>query len=291
MTDDLHSNAELYAIGALDADEAIEFEAHLSQCDDCREEVAAMRDLTARLSQAVATDPPVTLRASILDAVASTPQDSLAKESPAAHAKEGPVSHAKEGGASLAKESPATAAIPGRHAAAAAAEAAAEPDQSTVVPIRRSWATRASSLVAAAAVVGAVAFGTWAISDRNAARDDARQASQLIQVLSAGDAETASAVSPDGGTATVVRSKSQGVALLVASDLPDVSKDDKVYEAWTIDGQTPVPAGIFSADDQGNVELPAAALETDTVAVTVEDEGGSDTPTSDIIMAFDLSGD
>jgi hypothetical protein len=86
----------------------------------------------------------------------------------------------------------------------------------------------------------------------------------------------------------VVRSKSQGAALLVASGLPDPGSD-KVYEAWTIDDQTPVPAGTFDVDDQGNVELPKAALHANVVAVTIEPEGGSESPQGDILMAFDFS--
>ena len=97
-------------------------------------------------------------------------------------------------------------------------------------------------------IAAAIAFGGWALIDRNEARDQATAANQVVDLLTAGDAQTASATSTVGGTATVIRSQSEGAALLVASGLPDPG-DGKIYEAWTIKGQTPVPAGLFTHDE------------------------------------------
>lgn len=268
---DIHSNAEAYVVGALEPAEAAEFQQHLTGCHECREEVAAMREITVQLSQSVAADPPPSLRASILDQIASTPQDSADD---------------------VALPEPRG----GRHASASAASGAEAPagsGPSNVVPIkRRSLATRASALVAAAAVLAAIAVGGWAIQSRNDARDETaaanQQMEQLTAVLAAPDVQTVSAPATDGGTTTVVRSADQGVALLVASGLPDLPSD-KVYEAWTFDGETPVAAGTFGSAADATHQLPAAGVGTSTVAVTIEPEGGSDTPTSDPISVVDLT--
>lgn len=165
-------------------------------------------------------------------------------------------------------------------------------EPSNVVPLRRSSGNRAIALVAAAAVVVAVGFGGWALQSRNSARDDAQlaqaQAAQLAEVVAAPDSQSASAEVSGGGSATVVRSQSQGVALLVAADLPALP-DGKTYEAWTIDG-APAPAGTFeSGGSHTTLELTPAAVDTSTVAVTVEPAGGSDQPTTDPIVAIDLT--
>ena len=75
---DLHSLAGEYALGALSDEETRQFETHLETCPDCREEVAEMRDTAVQLSEAVATDPPPTLRESVLQQIAQTAQDSAA---------------------------------------------------------------------------------------------------------------------------------------------------------------------------------------------------------------------
>ena len=65
----------------------------------------------------------------------------------------------------------------------------------------------------------------------------------------------------------------------------------KTYELWLIpaDGRDPIPAGTFHPDERGNasVIMPPMpkGIEAKAFGVTVEDEGGSQTPTMPIIMA------
>lgn len=64
-----------YALDALSAEETREFEAQLSDTEQTRYEAVELRDTAVQLGLAVAPeDPPAALRASILDAIASTPQ-------------------------------------------------------------------------------------------------------------------------------------------------------------------------------------------------------------------------
>jgi len=90
------------------------------------------------------------------------------------------------------------------------------------------------------------------------------------------------------GRATYVPEK--GTLIFLASNMEPL-QPNKVYELWLIpaDGRNPIPAGTFHPDDRGNasVILPPLPrrIEAKAFGVTVEDEGGSQTPTLPIIMA------
>lgn len=70
----LHALTGAYVLDALGPDETAAFEAHLRSCGDCRDEVTELRATAARLGSAVAAPPPESMRASVLAAVARTPQ-------------------------------------------------------------------------------------------------------------------------------------------------------------------------------------------------------------------------
>jgi anti-sigma-K factor RskA len=63
---DLHGLTGAYALDALDDLERARFEKHLSGCEDCRAEVAELRETAALLADTVATPPPASLRDSVL---------------------------------------------------------------------------------------------------------------------------------------------------------------------------------------------------------------------------------
>jgi anti-sigma factor RsiW len=63
----LHDLTAAYALDALDADEAREYEAHLARCDRCRDELASLSEAAGALAYATeAPMPPPELRARIL---------------------------------------------------------------------------------------------------------------------------------------------------------------------------------------------------------------------------------
>ena len=69
---DLHDLTAAYALDALDADETLAYEAHLAQCERCREELASFSESATSLAWAVdAPAPPVALRDRILVAAAA----------------------------------------------------------------------------------------------------------------------------------------------------------------------------------------------------------------------------
>jgi len=270
MNQNIHDLADAYAVGALTEAEYAEYTAHLEHCPSCRREVADLLDVTSAMSESVAVDPPPGLRASVLAAIAQTPQEPAASEAEpqAEPLRAVPVATGdKHEGVRSSSE---------------------EEADSNVVPLRRSWATTVSSLVAAAAVLTAVAFGGLWWQERQDADDAVAQAQQLTTLLSADDVRTVPGVSQkQGHTGAIVMSRSEGEAIFVASDLPELPSD-QVYEAWTIQGaDDPQPAGTFSPDDSSSLlALPDSSFDATTMAITVEPEGGSEAPTSDAVVTF-----
>ena len=73
---DLHELTPAYALDALDADDAAAYEAHLGQCERCREELAALSEAVTALAWAPdAPTPPPHLRSAILEAAAAERQN------------------------------------------------------------------------------------------------------------------------------------------------------------------------------------------------------------------------
>ena len=58
----------------------------------------------------------------------------------------------------------------------------------------------------------------------------------------------------------------------------------KTYEAWVIGAGGPVKAGLFDGGDQEIVLLERPLDTGAIVAVTLEPEGGSEQPTSDVLF-------
>jgi anti-sigma-K factor RskA len=83
----------------------------------------------------------------------------------------------------------------------------------------------------------------------------------------------------------------KGSLAFVASHL-DPLEPAKTYELWLLPaaaGQAPIPAGLFKPDVNGNASVVMPQLPKGVVAkgfgVTVENEGGSKTPTAPIVLA------
>lgn len=89
------------------------------------------------------------------------------------------------------------------------------------------------------------------------------------------------------GRVTYIADK--GSLLFQANDMAPL-QPAKVYELWLIpaSGGDPMPAGVFHPDEHGNasVIMPPIpkGIEAKAFGVTIENEGGSQTPTMPIIM-------
>jgi anti-sigma-K factor RskA len=163
-------------------------------------------------------------------------------------------------------------------------ESARAESPAKVVPFpRRRWALPAVAAFAAAAACLAVGLGIWASSlsrsldrERSAKASYARAVELLgggAQVKTLADAEGGLLVTPGGGDA----------ALVVCGLSP--APPGKTYEAWVIEGKTPLPAGLFRGGGGCppvllDRKVPAGAI----VAVTLERKGGVQKPTGPILV-------
>src|SRR5687768_3200877 len=71
MMDDMHDLVAAYAVDALDDSERAEYEAHLVDCAECREELAQLSDAAASVAETVSVTPPPELKERVMTAVAT----------------------------------------------------------------------------------------------------------------------------------------------------------------------------------------------------------------------------
>jgi anti-sigma-K factor RskA len=268
MNDGMHiADAELtlYSMGALPPNEAKAVEEHLLGCARCKEEV---RQNTLALAAYAQTTPAVELPAGVRDRflarIAETPQ---------------------------------TASGPGRPAAIAPPPAKASFWKSIFAG---GWSPAlAGALAVALLAVGfddlrkRAEIGPLVHQARRGAIDSA-QLSQLIELLTSPQ-EKRVALHPGPVTAPppegrVVYAERTGKLLLTASNLHPLP-DGKTYELWILQpgGKAPLPAGTFEPDSSGNATLilasEPAGLAVAGFGVTIENAGGSATPTLPIVLS------
>jgi anti-sigma factor RsiW len=123
------------------------------------------------------------------------------------------------------------------------------------------------------------------------------QAQQVLQTLTDANAMQVSLHVPQARAAKLdpeahaVYVPGKASLVFVASHL-DPLQPAKTYELWLLPeqaGLAPIPAGLFKPDANGNASVVMPPLPPGVVAkgfgVTVEDEGGSQKPTSPIVLA------
>jgi tRNA U34 5-methylaminomethyl-2-thiouridine-forming methyltransferase MnmC len=255
----------LYALGALDnAQELAELEAHLGTCGECRRELEALRADAALLAfSAVGPKPPDRARQRLLNAIAAEPRMERRKG--------GPV-------------------VVGR--------------------LRPLWL----SFVPVAVMLLLAVFSLLLGRDLRDTRFQLRQARQELgriqlkldamtpryeqakavnELLHAPDAQSlilVSARTKPQPQMKIIYSKQKGALFLMANNCP-MPPPNKVYELWLLpaNGGAPMPAGTFKPDPSGNGmmhhPLETAGIDAKGFAVTIEADGGSQTPTMPIVMA------
>ncbi|MFC5745788.1 anti-sigma factor domain-containing protein [Actinomadura rugatobispora] len=144
----------------------------------------------------------------------------------------------------------------------------------------RARARGAGWVLAAACLVLALISGTAAVQQYREA-DRARAFDrQVTAVLTAPDARTATARPGGAGTLTVVASRSLDKAVVAASRLRALPKNE-TYQLWYLGRAAPRSAGTLPPPaSQGRRPFIAEGLaDARTIAVTVEPAGGSSQPT------------
>ena len=286
-----------YALHALGAEDAADYEEHLAASEQARIEAAELSDTAVTLGLAAApVQPSAGLKAALMAQLASTPQLAprpASQAAPAATHRIAPEEAAvpRLGAASQpeptqaqATDAPAPSAEPAPTRAGAPAHTAAE-------RARLRWFQRpVGVLAAAAAAVALFAGGTFVGQSLESGQFEQDQAARLVQITAAADTQRASATTADGQEATLVWSEDSGLSALLVDDLPALPSDQD-YQLWYIGGSGAVPAGTFHSSGTGPVwrVLDGSLTAGDTIGVTVEPKGGSEQPTSDPILAIQSS--
>jgi anti-sigma-K factor RskA len=162
------------------------------------------------------------------------------------------------------------------------------PPETTVVPLRRrSVAQRLTTVAAAVFFVAAAGLGVVVVR-QNSDLDDARtQAAQLEEILKAPDADlvTMEDVGAGGnGTMKVAVSRSLDRMVFVSGDLADPAAG-KDYQLWALadGGSSKRPMGIVAHGGDVLQELNGVG-NADQVAISVEPDGGSEQPTTVVMI-------
>lgn len=212
--------------------------------------------------------PPVDVRSRLLSAIATTPQGADA-ETP--------------GDAAVPIEAPGNEES---HEDAARSVDEAPPAPSTEMlqtAQRRSWSRGLFALTASIVLLVGIGWGVGSISRL---WQTPPAVTALAEIEAAPDAASAS-TDFDGGTATAHWSVELGKTVLVTAGLPAI-EDDRTFEMWLVRGDAaPLPAGTFESGDGDSVAMLDAPIQPgDTIAVTVEQDGGSPTgaPTTEPIL-------
>ncbi len=155
----------------------------------------------------------------------------------------------------------------------------ARAEKQTVVSLdSRRGAPRIFAAAAAVAAIVAIGVGVYALSlssDLDSTRSALAAQAHAAAVLAD---PTATTVALQSGSGRLVVG-ADGDAVLILDELPS-APDGKTYQAWVVEGRTPVSAGTFeSNDEKAIVSIPQPVPDGAVVAVTVEDTGGATSPT------------
>ncbi|GAB3221309.1 anti-sigma factor [Glycomyces halotolerans] len=249
MSADVHTLIGAYALDAVDEDERGLVERHLAECSACAQEAAEMREAVWRLSDVTVTEPPQEMRERVLAEARRTRQ-----EPPPAQTNDVPLG-----------------------------------EDDTAPRRREAPHLRRVLVLAAAAVLIAFAGGaiTW-VAMQQYVESETGDGERLAAVLEASDAEVGFQEAEGGGGVTVVHSPSLDQAVVVVSDLAEVS-EQRSYQVWLVDDVGQVSAGVMAPGETSETMLVDGVGDTRIIGVTNEPAGGSEEPTQPMVVGVELS--
>jgi anti-sigma-K factor RskA len=256
---DAHTLVGAYAMDAISAPDRERFERHLAGCEECKQEIASLREATALLGTATAEPLPTGLKERVMAAAAMTRQQPPVDEAEAAaHARRERVM--VRAGTWLH-----SLAWPGRLALAAAGAAAA------------------------AVLAVAVMFGVDNGSMQQQLDQAQASSQQIAAVLTAYDAVMTTGPVTGGGTATIVMSHSRHALVFTAHGLHALPAS-RGYELWLIGPAGTRPVGMLPAGSDGMTGpvIAAGLRQGDHLALTAEPSGGTPHPTTAMMLDVDL---
>ncbi|HEY6271151.1 MAG TPA: anti-sigma factor [Terriglobales bacterium] len=251
----------LYAMGALDARDRPELEAHLGTCSECRRELEALRsDLALVALSVTGPQPPQRSRERLMSALAR--ETERARERP---------------------QQPRPQLVSARQ----------HSRWFTLTPI-------AAALALACLSIGLM-VQVQRIKTANAQLEQAlanekqkyTTAKAVMDMLNNPNVQRMTLVSTSTLPTPQVKTyyqKKDGHVLLLATNLHSLPTD-KSYQLWLIPmgGGAPMPAGIFRVEPDGSTmmmhTMETTGVEAKAFAITVEPLHGSPTPTMPIVMA------
>jgi anti-sigma-K factor RskA len=267
----------LYALQFLSGQEAEAITAHLEECSGCSQEIALIRgELAALALSAEVQTPPAAARQRLLTQ----------------------VSREK-------KVIPINTAVAEISSPSGTRLLYTDDD----VPLRSSpprilpWVSWVGWAVAAGVTVVAADLYRERDELRSAIANQAHQISAMSADAQRGRALMSALTDQGAMRVTLSQTPAKGVPQGHASYLPDKGsliftasnleqlQPFKTYELWLIpaDGHEPIPAGTFNPDSRGNASVIMPQIPRGVVAkafgVTIEDEGGSQVPTTPIILS------
>lgn len=277
------------ALRALSLEDEQAFSEALAAHPEWQSVVDADRETAANLGAGTAeVAPPAAARAAILDLISRTlqfdvPEPTRLRESDAPD----PQTNAHPAAAPRPTP-PEHAADPGIHPSVENAEAAGGAENSEDLEADHTRARRRAGWFVLAASVAVLLIATLALPLRGMLTPQDPVTVALQQVEAAADARTATVGFAGGGEATLHWSDSVQQAVLVAEGM-QAAPAERDYELWIVRGEQPLSLGVMHADEDGGAAVLAPGFEPgDTLAVTVEDRGGSPTglPTTDPIVVI-----
>jgi len=247
-----HTLAGAYALDAITGADRARFERHLARCQACAGELGELREVTARLAQAAAADPPADLVERAVAAAARTRQ-----------------------------LPPAIRPLRPRQL-----PPAIRPLRSRQPVSRRIALGLAAACLAAAAASGAAAL----TAEHHVGADQVREHA-IAEVLNAPDAVMLTARVSGGGTATVVMSHRDRTLVFTTDGLPALP-EGRCYQLWLMGPAGDRPAGVLPAPDHGMTSpvIATDVVTGDSVDLTVGPVGRSGQhPASSPILMLNLA--
>ncbi len=251
--DQFAEDLALYALDELTGGERQELEAHLDTCAACRRELQALRgDLGLLGLSSGGPQPPARSKDRLMSAIAAEPRGA-----------------SSSAGAAVPKRAFGWAWIPTLAAVA------------LLFALAGLWRSNGHMRDQLAELAGHNQDQTIQLDRLN----------EELRLLTAPDAVHVSLnpqKSPKQPNGTAIFSPSRNRMMFMASNLPPVPPG-KAYELWIIPARgAPLAAGVFKPDEHGNATMMdqkiPAGVEAKAFAITVENEEGSDKPTSPIML-------
>lgn len=254
---EVHSLVGLYIVDALEGDERVTFERHLTSCMTCRQEVRDLQETMSELSALHEVPAPPALRASILGAIASTPM--LPTVGTTGERDPRPVAHEKTD---------------------------EETSSNVVTPDFTRNRRPATAWLAAAAAVLAVALGGVTVLQQAELETFEAANTQRVELLASPDLQISRTALADGTDLTYLVSQSRGEALISTTGLPSPG-DDRSWQVWVVQDDTPRSVAIL--DEGGQLQVSVGDVTGgQAMAITNEPQGGSPQPTGDLQAAVEL---